>query len=42
VINYDFGAPPHTLIVPGKLHFMEVEALITLADAPQEVMEMAE
>ena len=42
VINYDFGAPPHTLIVPGKLHFMEAEALITLADAPQEVMEMAE
>jgi len=42
VINYAFGAPPHTLIVPGKLHFMEAEALITLADAPQEVMEMAE
>jgi len=42
VINYDFGAPPHTLIVPGKLHFMEAEALITLADAPEEVKEMAE
>ena len=42
VINYDFGAPPHTLIFPGKLHFMEAEALITLAGAPQEVMEMAE
>jgi len=42
VIEYDFGAPPHTLIVPGKLHFMEAEALITLADAPQEVMEMTE
>jgi len=42
VINYDFGAPPHTLIFPGKLHFMEAEALITLADAPEEVMEMAE
>jgi len=42
VINYDFGAPPHTLIFPGKLHFMEAEALITLADAPEEVREMAE
>ncbi|MCJ7721269.1 diphthine synthase [Candidatus Bathyarchaeota archaeon] len=42
VIEYDFGAPPHTLIFPGKLHFMEAEALIALADAPQEVMEMAE
>ena len=42
VIDHDFGAPPHTLIVPGKLHFMEAEALITLADAPEEVRGMAE
>ena len=42
VINYDFGAPPHTLVFSGKLHFMEAEALITLADAPKEVKEMAE
>jgi len=42
VIKHDFGAPPHTLIVPGKLHFMEAEALITLAGAPKEVMEIAE
>jgi diphthine synthase len=42
VILYDFGAPPHTLIFPGRLHFMEAEALITLADAPQEVKEMAQ
>jgi len=42
VINYDFGAPPHTLVFPGNLHFMEAEALITLAGAPQEVREMAE
>jgi diphthine synthase len=42
VIRYDFGAPPHTLIFPGKLHFMEAEALIALADAPQEVKEMAQ
>ena len=42
VINYDFGVPPHTLIFPGKLHFMEAEALITLAGAPEEVRGMAE
>jgi len=42
VMNYDFGAPPHTLIFPGKLHFMEAEAIMTLADAPEEVREMAE
>lgn len=40
MVKYDFGAPPHTLIFPGKLHFMEAEALITLAGAPKEVMEM--
>ncbi len=42
VIDYDFGAPPHTLIFPGKLHFMEAEALIVLADAPEEIRRMAE
>ena len=42
VMNHDFGANPHTLIFPGKLHFMEAEALISLADAPQQVRRMAE
>ncbi|MEM2916812.1 MAG: diphthine synthase [Candidatus Bathyarchaeia archaeon] len=41
LVDYDFGFPPHTLIFPGKLHFMEAEALITLAGAPQDVREMA-
>ncbi|PIN75710.1 diphthine synthase [Candidatus Woesearchaeota archaeon CG10_big_fil_rev_8_21_14_0_10_37_12] len=27
VCEEDFGLPPHALIVPGKLHFMEEEAL---------------
>ena len=31
----DFGLPPHMLIVPGKLHFMEAEALKFLAGAPE-------
>jgi len=26
----DFGEPPHTIIVPGKLHFTEVDAIKTL------------
>lgn len=42
VINYDFGAPPHTLVFPGELHFMEAEALVVLANAPKEVMEMTQ
>jgi len=40
VMKYDFGKPPHTIIFPGKLHFMEAEALITLAKAPESVRGM--
>jgi diphthine synthase len=25
--NQDFGTVPHCLVIPGRLHFMEVEAL---------------
>lgn len=42
IVEFDFGAPPHMLIFPGKLHFMEIEALVVLAGAPIEVKEMAE
>lgn len=35
--NYDFGPPPQTLIFPGKLHFMEAEALIVFAKAPKTI-----
>jgi len=41
-IDYDFGAPPHTLIFPSRLHFMEAEALITLAKAPERIRETIE
>jgi len=27
LLNFDFGKPPHVIVVPGKLHFMEEEAL---------------
>jgi len=27
LLDIDFGAPPHTLIIPGKLHFTEEQAL---------------
>ena len=33
----DFGSPPHVLIVPGKLHFVEAEALRVFAGAPEAV-----
>ena len=42
VMNYDFGKPPHTIIFPGKLHFMEAEALITFARASEQIRGMVE
>ncbi len=33
----DFGKPPHTIIIPGRMHFTESDALVVLAkclDAP--------
>lgn len=30
----DFGSPLHTLVIPGKLHFMEIEGLKILAQLP--------
>jgi len=40
VMNHDFGPTPHTLVFPAKLHFMEAEALITLAGAPEQIRGM--
>jgi len=34
LIEKDFGPPLHTIVVPGKLHFMEKEALELLAQLP--------
>jgi diphthine synthase len=38
--NFDFGEPPMSLIFPGDLHFMEVEALIAFAGAPSAIRSM--
>ncbi len=34
LINFDFGEPLHTIVIPGDLHFMEIEALKILAQLP--------
>ncbi len=39
LIGHDFGDPPHALIVPGRLHFHETEALRVLAGCPVEALE---
>jgi diphthine synthase len=40
LLKYDFGGPPQSLIFPGELHFMEAEALIRLAGAPENLRGM--
>ena len=40
LLRFDFGAPPHSLVFPGRLHFMEAEALIALTKAPESVKRM--
>ena len=42
LVNHNFGDPPHTLVFPARLHFMEAEALITLAGAPEQIRGMIE
>ncbi len=37
--NEDFGPPLHTLVLPGKLHFAEAEALVKIAGAPESILE---
>ncbi|MEM2965263.1 MAG: hypothetical protein QXE22_07445 [Candidatus Bathyarchaeia archaeon] len=27
ILRHDFGPPPHSIVLPGNLHFMEKEAL---------------
>ena len=41
LVNHDFGEPPQSLIFPGDLHFMEAEALVTLAAAPEQLRRLA-
>jgi diphthine synthase len=35
----DLGEPLHTLVIPGRLHFMEAYALVHLAGAPERILQ---
>ena len=37
LIERDLGPPPHTIVIPGQLHFLEREALIAFAGAPHDI-----
>lgn len=38
IAGADMGPPLHCMVMPGKLHFMEAEALVALAGAPGEIL----
>lgn len=38
LINEDFGKPPHSIIFPGRLHYMEAKALVKIANAPEKII----
>lgn len=38
LINTDFGETPHSIVIPGKLHFIEAEALVKISNAPEEII----
>ncbi|MCQ1535837.1 diphthine synthase [Methanosarcina sp. KYL-1] len=40
--DFDFGEPLQILVIPGKLHFLEAEALVKLAGGPEKFLENAE
>jgi len=42
LLRYDFRGPPYSLVFPGKLHFMEAEALTVLAGATGELGTVSE
>jgi diphthine synthase len=38
MLDLDFGPPLHSIVIPGRLHFKESEALMVLANAPKELL----
>jgi diphthine synthase len=42
LLKKDLGAPLHTLVIPGDLHFMEAYALVDFAGAPKEIIDEEE
>ncbi|MDF1534046.1 MAG: diphthine synthase [Methanosarcinaceae archaeon] len=38
LVDIDLGAPLHILVIPAELHFLEAEALVKLAGAPKDIL----
>jgi len=42
LVDEDFGKTPHSIVIPGKLHFVEAEALVKISNAPEEIIKVKE
>jgi diphthine synthase len=42
LLGVDFGAPPHSIVIPGALHFTESDALKVLAECLDEPADNSE
>ena len=38
LMKEDFGSPPHCIVIPGDMHFMEAQALVKIAGAPENIL----
>jgi len=38
LIREEMGDPLHTVVIPGRLHFMEARSLVAFAGAPEEIL----
>jgi diphthine synthase len=38
ITTVDLGPPLHCMVMPGRLHFMEAQALVALANAPKDIL----
>lgn len=39
LIREEMGDPLHTIVIPGRLHFMEAKSLVAFAGAPEEILQ---
>lgn len=38
LIDFDFGGPLHSIVIPSKLHIVEAEYLVEICGAPKEIL----
>ena len=39
LLDFDFGGPLHCIVIPSKLHIVEAEYLVEIAEADPEILD---